>query len=284
MIEDLTALVPVGFFGAVMVLALAECLWPLRAPTAALVPRWTTNIGLYLLSVLVERFVFPLALIAVARRADADMAGLLRVVDLHPAFAVALGVLFIDLWGYALHRASHAIPLLWRLHLVHHADVDVDFTTTERHHPFEAVVGLSVSTLMVYLLGVSPLAIVIYVLLSGPVTLLSHANLSVGNSVDRVLRSVFVTPAVHVVHHSAETRETDSNYGTVFSFWDRAFGSYITPGPSGNGARVLGLAYYREAAWARLDRALLMPFPALPEAHAPRPGDMMERHGGRHHA
>jgi sterol desaturase/sphingolipid hydroxylase (fatty acid hydroxylase superfamily) len=258
---ELIALFPaIAFYGTVVVLAIAEVLRPGRNPTSALGRRWLTNIALFVTEQLVVRFAVPVSALALSQMAADHGVGLLRLVPLPYAVDVALGVLLLDLWHYIEHRLMHAVPLLWRLHRVHHSDVDVDFTTTERHHPAEVVLGAGGLMLAVYILGVPPLAIVVYIAVAGVVALLSHANLRLADGFDRPVRRLIVTPAVHVIHHSSESLETNSNFGTVLTTWDRLCGTYRAPTAAGDRTRVLGLEYFRDVRDARLDQVLVQPF------------------------
>ncbi len=260
MTEHLIPIVPLAFYGTVMLLALVELLCPWRAPSTDLGRRWLTNIGLWAGNQAILWLVLPLTVLAVAQTAHDQGVGLLRVAPLPEVLAVGLGILILDLVKYAEHRLSHALPILWRLHRVHHSDVDVDFTTAQRHHPLESLLGGLVMLAVVYAFGVPPLAVVLYILAAGSVALISHANLRLPEGVDRAARLLLVTPTTHGVHHSAQRHETDSNFGLVSTLWDRLFGTYRSPQPQEDRTRVLGLEYFRSAHDARLDRVLVQPF------------------------
>ncbi len=150
--------------------------------------------------------------------------------------------------------------MLWRLHLVHHSDVDADFTTTERHHPLEIIVGITSTIIVIYLLGIPPMSVVLYLLFATAIAFFSHANIRLSDHVDRWLRLIVVTPAVHMVHHSAASHETNSNFGSLLTVWDRTFGTYRTSTPADDAARVIGLEYFRDARSARFDQVLCLPF------------------------
>ncbi len=223
------------------------------------------------------RLLVPISALAVAHAAAHMDFGLLSLAVLPGAVTIALGMVLLDFWKYAEHRLMHAVPLLWRFHSVHHADPDVDFTTAERHHPVEALFGGGGFLLAVFLLGVPPLAVVLYVLIAAVVAVLAHANIRLPNAMDRALRKAMVTPAVRVVHHSAERRETDSNFGIVLTLWDRMLGTYRGPTEAADRARVLGLEYFRDQRDTRLDRVLVLPFLRIgndrPPLAAPRAAD-----------
>lgn len=256
---DLIGLYPVVFYGTAMCVAVAELMMPAYRQTQPVGPRWAANLGLYFTSLVVQRFCLPVSLLVVAEASARSQFGLSGLFG-SGWVAVALGVVLFDLWKYFEHRLLHQASALWRLHLVHHSDLECDFTTTERHHPLEIVFSFVSSVAAVYLLGIPTLAVVIFVLLAAGVTMVSHANIRIAEAVDRWLRRVVVTPAFHNIHHSAAPAETDSNFGTVFSIWDRLFGTHRTPSAAAAAERVMGLEYFRDARATRLDQVLCQPF------------------------
>ena len=169
-----------------------------------------------------------------------------------------LTFLVLDLWRYWEHRFFHRIPWLWRVHLVHHSDTQIDVTTSERHHPLEYILGTVVMMGLIAALGLPAAAVGVYLLAATVVTLYSHANLRLEPSLDRLVRRLVVTPSQHAVHHSDLQPETDSNYGSVLTVWDRLFGTYVDP----QDARIprFGLDYFRRPSDARLLRVLQQPF------------------------
>ena len=260
MAEQLMALAALAFYATIISLVIAETIAPRRRDTASLGRRWLTNIALFLLGQACHRLLVPVSALAVAQAAASEGFGVLSLASLPAVATIALGVLLLDMWKYAEHRLVHAVPLLWRFHSVHHADPDVDFTTAERHHPFETLFAAGGFLLVVFVAGVPPLAVALYVLIAGVVAVLTHANMRLPNALDRALRAAVVTPAVHVIHHSAERRETDSNFGILLTLWDRVFGTYRAPTAAADDARVLGLEYFRDPRDTRLDRVLAQPF------------------------
>jgi sterol desaturase/sphingolipid hydroxylase (fatty acid hydroxylase superfamily) len=174
--------------------------------------------------------------------------------------------LILDLFGYASHRLLHGVPALWRLHHVHHSDIDIDFTTTVRHHPAEALLTIVAVFGITIFAGVSPESVVLYQVVATVFDFASHGNMRLPPGADAWIRSIVVTPDMHLVHHSAWKRETDSNYGTVFSVWDRLFGSYVANPAKGVSAMTIGLEYRREPQNQRLDQVLVSPFAKPPFA------------------
>jgi len=229
--------------------------------------RWTANIGLFLVGSLATAVIVPVGLYAFALH---QAPGWLARPEL-PLFAqIALTFVVLDFWRYCEHRLFHRIPVLWRIHLVHHSDPHVDVTTGERHHPFEFLLGTLTTLALIAALGPPPVAVATYLVAATAVTLYSHANLRLPAALERVLGRAVVTPAMHAVHHSASQPQTDSNYGSVLSVWDRAFGTYVDFAAAP--VQRFGLDCFSRRADGTLGRALLQPFCYRPGA-AGAPGD-----------
>ena len=226
----------------------------------ALDRRWSTNIALFGLNMAVQRLLAPVSAIVAANAAIGAGVGVFQWLDTPWIAAVVLGVLALDAWKYAEHRLMHGVPVLWRLHMVHHCDTDVDFTTAERHHPIEVAIGVLGMAGVAYVFAVPPVAIMAYALAAGVVAVFSHANIRLPGPVDAALRWFIVTPVVHGVHHSAERWETDSNFGLMMTLWDRLFGTYTADTAERARRRRIGLEYFRDARSGWIDRILLMPF------------------------
>ena len=239
----------------------------LRLRAAAVARRWPTNIGLFAGNLILQRLFVPVTAVGVALLAGP---GPFAAIPGAWGLDIVLGVLALDLWSYVQHRLLHQVPPLWRLHQVHHSDVEVDFTTTERHHPFEAAVTLASQLAVIYLLAIPPAAVALFSVAGGVVALVSHANLRIPHRLDRAVSRLVVTPGFHFVHHSAARRETDSNYGLIFTVWDRLFGTLVVDrSPAESAARALGLDYFRAPDDARLVRVLGQPFRDPRAAAAP---------------
>jgi sterol desaturase/sphingolipid hydroxylase (fatty acid hydroxylase superfamily) len=190
--------------------------------------RWP-NMGLFGLNFVIVWLCIPVSAVEVAQRAGS---GPLVLLPVNAGIGIVLGVLALDLWKYCEHRVMHSFSPVWRFHLVHHTDTDVDFTTTERHHPIEVAFSSVILLAVIYVLAVPPLAVVTFVLFGTVVAFASHANLRLPARIDRILRRLIVTPSVHVIHHSALRDETDSNYGAIFTVWDRLFGRTASVKPT----------------------------------------------------
>lgn len=257
----------IGTLFAAIIIAAAwlEVFWPRRVSDAPRTPRWIANLSLGAGNIALFALL-PLGLFATALIAEREAWGLLHAVAMPSWLAIALGVLAIDLFSYVMHRVMHMVPVFWALHHVHHSDLDIDFTTSVRHHPFEAVVSAVIMAGAVLAFGISPESVVIHQIFSVVFDFVGHSNLQIAPKVDAAIRLIFVTPDVHVVHHSSLRRETDSNYGTVLSLWDRLFGTYVATPAAGVAGMTIGLDERRASLDQRLDRVLLSPFVRRPAA------------------
>jgi sterol desaturase/sphingolipid hydroxylase (fatty acid hydroxylase superfamily) len=213
------------FFGGFAVLAVVE---RVRGAPLDRRSRWPANLGLTALFILVSGAI-PVSLIAAADFGAAHGIGLLHWLDVPIGPAIAVGLLARSLLSYGIHRAMHAVPFLWPIHRVHHSDRVLDVSTTVRFHPLEAVIPALPAAAVVLLLGLPPIAVLLYELLDAVINLLSHAALPWPRWLDRAARLVIVTPALHRVHHSPDPAETDSNFGATLSIWDRIFGTLVEP-------------------------------------------------------
>lgn len=248
-----------GVFGA---MALWEVFGPRRRQALARRARWPGNLGLAVLNALLLRVLFPAALVGVALAAGARGWGLLALVDA-PAWAeLAFAVLALDLVLYLQHVLVHAVPALWRLHRVHHADVEFDVTTGVRFHPLEIVLSFGIKAAAVALLGASAGAVVVFEILLSATSLFNHGNVRMPAWLDAAVRLFVVTPDMHRVHHSSVPRETNSNFGFNLSAWDRLLGTYRAQPGQGHAAMEIGLDAFREPGASRLDRLLAQPFVA----------------------
>ena len=221
--------------------------------------RWASNLGVGLLDGVLLRLVLPLGAVAAALFAAERGLGLLQLYPLPPAAAAALTLPLLDLGGYLSHRLEHAVPPLWRFHRVHHADLDLDWSTAVRHHPVSAFFSEGFRLGWVLLIGASPAGVVLYFLMGRPIDALAHGNVRLPGWLDRGLRLVLVTPDVHGVHHSTVQAETDSNFGVAFTAWDRLFRTFRGAAAAAPGELEVGLREFRAARDLDLDRLLLLP-------------------------
>jgi sterol desaturase/sphingolipid hydroxylase (fatty acid hydroxylase superfamily) len=255
-----TVLRLVAFLAMLAAMGALEAILPRRARTLPRLARWPHNLGLVAINGVALRLIVPGGATAGALWAEANGLGLLRQIDTAPWLAFAVAVVLLDLAVYAQHVAFHAVPALWRLHRVHHADRDVDVTTGVRFHPIEMVVSLALRLAVVALLGAPPAAVLAFEILLNLSSMFNHANLRVAPAFEPALRWLIVTPDMHRVHHSIVRLETDSNFGFNLPWWDRVFGTYRGQPAAGHDAMTLGLPQFREPGEQRLDRLLTQPF------------------------
>jgi sterol desaturase/sphingolipid hydroxylase (fatty acid hydroxylase superfamily) len=259
---DHVSTIRLGFFAGVLVLmAVWEVLAPRRRLTTGKSVRWFSNLGLVTLNMLAVRFLVPLGAIGVTVVAEERGWGLFHNVVLPGWLAVALSVLALDFAIYLQHVMFHAVPLLWRLHMVHHADLDFDVTTGIRFHTIEILLSLGIKMAVVVLLGASALAVLVFEVLLNATSMFNHGNVRLPGWLDRVVRLVVVTPEMHRVHHSVLPRETNSNFGFNLPWWDFLFGTYRDQPAAGHEAMTIGLSQLRdEKRVERLHWMLALPF------------------------
>lgn len=247
----------IGGFG---VIAVWEGLAPRRALHSKISRRWTTNIGLTLITSVLAGWLFPLLAVGAAVAAKSAEVGLLNWIGAPHVLAFIVALVFLDLSRYLQHVLLHRVPLLWRLHRVHHSDTDYDCTTSLRFHPLEGMITLSVQLLVVVLLGAPPLAVLVYEGLFILAAFASHGNISFPSCAETLLRRIVVTPDTHRVHHSILSEESNSNFGSVFSGWDRLFHTYRAQPKAGHENMSFGLAEWRDETSVRLSSLFLLPF------------------------
>ncbi|MCW3476385.1 sterol desaturase family protein [Limobrevibacterium gyesilva] len=249
-----------AFVGILAAMALWEVLAPRRPQAIGRRARWPGNLGVVVVDTLVVRVLFPAGAVGVAMLAQARGWGLFNLVQAPGWAAVPLSVLLLDLAIYTQHVAFHVVPVLWRLHRMHHADLEFDVTTGVRFHPVEIVLSMAIKSAVVLALGAPPLAVLAFEVLLNATSMFNHGNVRLPEWVDRILRLIVVTPEMHRVHHSILRRETDSNFGFNLPCWDRLFGTYRAQPEAGHERMTLGIDRFRDPGELRLDRMLLQPF------------------------
>jgi sterol desaturase/sphingolipid hydroxylase (fatty acid hydroxylase superfamily) len=250
-----------GAFVAVFAsMALWEVMAPRRRQSIGRLQRWPGNLGVVLLDTLIVRLAFPTAAVGVALVAESLGWGLLPVLGAPLWFDVIVAVVLLDLAIYLQHVLFHAVPVLWRLHRMHHADLEVDVTTGTRFHPIEILLSLAIKLGVVAALGAPALAVLIFEVLLNATSMFSHGNVRLPQRLDRLLRWLVVTPDMHRTHHSIVPRETNSNFGFNLPWWDRLFGTYRAEPQAGHDAMTIGIEQFRDPRNLRLDRMLLQPF------------------------
>lgn len=246
-----------AFLGVFAILGIAQRLWP-RREVAGGWRRRATNIALVIIDTAILRVAFPLLAFDLALNVEQSGGGLLQGLPAMPA--VVIGVVLLDAIIYWQHRLLHMIPLLWRMHRVHHADTGFDITTGVRFHPLEMILSMGIKLGIIQLLGIAPLAVLIFELALSLGSLFTHTNLGLPLRFERRLRWLLVTPEMHRIHHSWHRDETDSNFGFHLSVWDRLFGSYRDQPRDGHTQMTIGLHEFRQRRDQSLTALLLNPF------------------------
>ncbi len=249
------------FFGILGTMALWEILAPKRALTVSKTVRWVNNLGIVFFNSLLIRLIFPAAAVGVAAFASEQGWGLLNYYAVPFWAAVVVSVIAMDFIIYLQHVMVHAVPALWRLHRMHHADLDFDVTTGARFHPIEIFISMLIKFATIVVLGPPVLGVVIFEVVLNATAMFNHGNVRLPKGLDRVLRLFVVTPDMHRVHHSVEDNEANSNFGFNLPWWDRLFGTYIAQPRGGHEGMTIGIHKYREpkqVSW--LPGMLLLPF------------------------
>jgi sterol desaturase/sphingolipid hydroxylase (fatty acid hydroxylase superfamily) len=225
-------------------------LWEIRAPRRTLTTskkwRWFNNLSIIAINPVLLRLVFPVLAIGMAQTAQANGWGLLNHFGTPSVIAMVVGIVAVDLVIYLQHVMFHAVPTFWRLHMVHHADLDCDLTTGLRFHPVEMVLSMILKITIIVALGPPVISVLAFEIILNGVAMFNHGNIKLPPSVDRFLRFCLVTPDMHRVHHSVIIRETNSNYGFNLSIWDRLFGTYLAQPSKGHEDMIIGLPQFRD--------------------------------------
>ena len=234
------------FFGVFAVMAVWELLAPRRRLSQPKAQRWFNNLGLVALNTALLRLVFPLAAAGMAATAELNGWGLFNRIESPGWLALLVSVVILDGVIYLQHVMFHAVPLFWRLHRVHHADLDFDVTTGARFHPVEILLSMLIKFAVIILLGPPIAAVVIFEVLLNATAMFNHSNVHLPAGLDAVLRWVIVTPDMHRVHHSHLGYEANSNFGFNLSVWDRLFGTYRSQPEEGHEGMVIGIDTFRD--------------------------------------
>ena len=257
------------FFGVFLMMALWEVIAPRRQLTQSKSVRWANNLGLVVLNTIILRLIFPAAAVGMAAFATKSGWGLFNHFTLPFPLAVFLSIIALDMIIYLQHVMVHAVPTLWRLHRVHHADLDYDVTTGARFHPLEIILSMLIKFAAIIVLGAPVLAVIVFEIILNAMAMFNHGNVRLPLRLDRVLRLLVVTPDMHRVHHSTEDNETNSNFGFNLSLWDRLFGTYINQPRKGHIGMDIGIHSYRDpkqAIW--ITGLLALPFVGEIEGYA----------------
>src|SRR4051794_21634970 len=250
--------------GAALSIFAALALWEVLAPRRGMLigrgRRWPSNLGILVLDAVLVRLLIPVAAVGVAVIAAQRGWGLLNITP-WPAWLEALfGFCVLDLAIYGQHVAFHKVPVLWRLHRMHHADLDIDVSTGLRFHPIEIVLSMLIKIAIVLLIGVPAVAVIAFEVVLNATSMFNHSNAAMPLWLDQIVRLLVVTPDMHRVHHSVLRHETDSNFGFNFPWWDRVFGTYRQQPEAGHDRMTIGLPIFRDPQELRLDRLITQPF------------------------
>lgn len=247
------------FFGILTVMAVWELAAPRRRVEIPRLVRWSNNLGLVVLDSLLVRLVFPVVAVGLAVIATENDWGLFNQISIPDWIATILAVLALDLAIYLQHVLFHAVSALWRLHRVHHADLEFDVTTGVRFHPLEILISMAIKLLLILALGPPALAVLIFEVLLNGTSLFNHSNVRLPFRLDAVLRLIVVTPDMHRVHHSILPSETNSNFGFNLPWWDRLLGTYLAQPSAGHIGMTIGIEQFRTKRDLWIDRLLLQP-------------------------
>ncbi|MDH5424173.1 MAG: sterol desaturase family protein [Gammaproteobacteria bacterium] len=249
------------FFGMLVVIGLWEIVAPRRALTASKAVRWINNLGLVFFNSFIVRLVFPMAAVGVATVAQQNGWGLFNIIEWPLMLVAVLSIVIMDFVIYLQHVMVHAIPVLWRLHRVHHADPDYDVTTGARFHTLEIMLSMGIKFCTIVLLGPPVFAVIIFEVILNATAMFNHGNIGLPKTIDRILRWFIVTPDMHRVHHSIEDDETNSNFGFSLTWWDRIFGTYREQPRAGHKGMTIGIRQFKsakEVSW--ISGMLTLPF------------------------
>lgn len=256
-------------FAAILIaMALLEVFAPRRNLTAPKARRWLTNFTIVAIDTAVVRLMgaltVPIVAVAAAVYAETQGWGLFNLIELPSWLEFVLALLILDFGIWLQHYISHKVPLFWRLHRVHHADVDIDVSTAIRFHPIEIALSMLWKIVLVFVFGPAAAAVVVFEVILNGCAMFNHANIALPGWLDRAMRMVIVTPDMHRVHHSVIRSEHDSNYGFNLSIWDRLFGTYTAQPENGHEGMKIGLEQFPAPAPTRLLWSLALPFASKP--------------------
>ncbi|MBI3434091.1 MAG: sterol desaturase family protein [Proteobacteria bacterium] len=254
-----------AFAGVFAAMALWEIMAPRRQLKVGRRPRWPGNLAVLALDAAFVRVLLPVAAVGIALLAAERGWGVLRYLDWTAWVDAIAGFLVLDLAIYVQHMIFHRVPVLWRLHRMHHADLDIDVTTGLRFHPVEILLSMLIKMAIVVLVGIPALAVIAFEIVLNATSMFNHSNAAMPLWLDRVVRLFLVTPDMHRVHHSVDPRETHSNFGFNVPWWDRLFGTYRAEPVAGHQGMTIGLPIFRDRNELRIGRLLTQPFRDPPE-------------------
>jgi sterol desaturase/sphingolipid hydroxylase (fatty acid hydroxylase superfamily) len=249
------------FLGVFALMAVWEVMAPRRPLTLSRAVRWANNLGLVALNTLLVRLLFPAAAVGMAAFVTEQGWGVLNYVQIPAWVAVPIVLIAMDFVIWLQHVIVHAVPAFWRVHRVHHADLDYDLTTGARFHPVEIILSMFVKFAAIMVIGPPLVAVILFEVILTGMAMFNHGNVRLPAKLDRALRWLIVTPDMHRIHHSVEDDETNSNFGFNLSWWDRLLGTYRDQPRHGHAGMTIGIRVYRqprEVSW--LPGLLALPF------------------------
>lgn len=256
-------LISMALYGSLAMVILWESFAELRPSENSPLIRWSNNIAIWFIGVFLERWLLAALGLTAALYAQNRQWGVAHIVQLPEPIVIVLSVFLLDFLFYIAHRIWHHIPVLWRFHRIHHSDTEFDFSIAFRRHPVEPLLNGITLVPIVILLGVSPVAVLIFQVIRAVVLMFEHTNVGIPEGADRFLRYLIVTPNMHRVHHSSLKEETDSNFSDLFPVWDRLFGTYREHPKQSQEKMEIGLEYFRDPEEVWVHRLLMQPFQPL---------------------
>ena len=248
------------FVGIFVIVALIELAVPRRPLTTSKAGRWFANIGIVIINTVVLRLLVPAGAVGLSVWVGRQGWGVFNYLDWPIWIEVILSVILLDFVIYLQHLMFHAVPLLWRFHMMHHADLDYDLTTGTRFHPIEIIISLGIKATAISVLGAPAVGVIIFEILLNGTAMFNHGNFYIPLGIDRILRLMVVTPDMHRVHHSVFPSETNSNFGFNLPWWDRLMGTYRAQPTKGHDGMTIGLNQFRDPARLTLPRIIALPF------------------------
>jgi len=250
-----------GFFVSILILmGLWEWIAPRRPYLTSKKRRWFANLGIVIIDSLALRLILPVTAVYIASLNESSGGGFLNQSGLPHWLAVVIGVMLLDFIIYLQHAMFHAFPIFWRLHMMHHTDLDFDTTTGVRFHPLEVLLSMGIKVGAVFVLGIPALAVVLFEIILNATSLFNHGNVRLPQPIDQALRFFVVTPEMHRIHHSVVIRETNSNFGFNLPWWDRLLATYRAQPAAGHEGMTIGLSHFRDPGELTLPRLLVLPF------------------------
>jgi len=256
------------FVGIFLAVALVELIVPRRALTTSKTSRWVGNIGIVFINTFLLRILFPAGAVGISVWIGHQDWGIFNHIQWPFWLEVALTIVILDFVIYMQHVMFHAVPVLWRLHMMHHADLDYDLTTGTRFHPLESIISLGIKAGAITVLGAPPVGVIIFEIILNGMAMFNHGNFFIPLGIDRFLRLLVVTPDMHRVHHSVFPNETNTNFGFNLPWWDRLCGTYKPQPTKGHEKMTIGLNQFRDASRLTLPWIIALPFMGKPGSYA----------------